>query len=85
MTETLRFDYTKALPFLAQAELENQQGAIRTAHEMLHSRTGPGSDYLGWIDLPTAYDRAEFARIKAAAARIQSDTDALVVVGIGGS
>ncbi|HPZ05298.1 MAG TPA: glucose-6-phosphate isomerase, partial [Clostridiales bacterium] len=58
---------------------------IKKAHEMLHNKTGPGSDFTGWVDLPKVYDRDEFARIKAAAERIKSDSEALVVIGIGGS
>ena len=49
------------------------------------SRTGAGNDFLGWIDLPVDYDKDEFARIKKAAAKIQSDSDVLLVIGIGGS
>ncbi|HCC00595.1 MAG TPA: glucose-6-phosphate isomerase, partial [Ruminococcaceae bacterium] len=50
-----------------------------------HKGTGLGNEFLGWLHLPRHYDRAEFARIKAAAAKIQSDTDVLIVIGIGGS
>jgi glucose-6-phosphate isomerase len=81
----IRFDASKAAPFLGAHEIAYQEAAVRAAHELLHTKTGPGNDYVGWVDLPTAYDRAEFARIKAAAKRIQSDSDALVVIGIGGS
>lgn len=52
---------------------------------MLHEKKGPGSDYVGWVDLPLQYDKEEFARIKQAAARIRSHSDALIVIGIGGS
>ena len=58
---------------------------VKTAHEMLEGRTGPGNDFLGWVDLPVNYDKEEFARIKAAAEKICSDSDVLVVIGIGGS
>lgn len=81
----LHFDYSKASGFVSQHEVDYFAAPIRLAHEQLHARTGAGSDYLGWVDLPTAYDRAEFARIKQAAERIQNDSDALVVIGIGGS
>jgi glucose-6-phosphate isomerase len=54
-------------------------------HEMLLGKKGPGSDYLGWVDLPNNYDKEEFARIKAASERIRSNSDALIVIGIGGS
>jgi glucose-6-phosphate isomerase len=84
-TGTVRFDASKALPFLSAHEIAYQEGAVRVAHEMLHSKTGPGSEYVGWVDLPRSYDQQEFARIKAAARRIQADSDVLIVIGIGGS
>ena len=55
------------------------------AKETLVSKTGAGNDFLGWIDLPVAYDKEQFARIKKAAAKIQSDSEVLLVIGIGGS
>ncbi len=58
---------------------------VKAAHEVLTGKTGPGNDFLGWVDLPRDYDKDEFARIKAAAAKIQADSDVLVVIGIGGS
>lgn len=82
---SLRLEYSKAMEFFGQHELDYMAESVRTAHDMLHQQTGAGSDYLGWIDLPTAYDKEEFARIKQAAERIQSNSDALVVIGIGGS
>lgn len=85
MNGKIHFDYSKALGFISQHEVDYMAGAVRAAHEDLHNGTGAGSDYLGWIDLPVNYDKEEFARIKKAAAKIQSDSDALVVVGIGGS
>ena len=59
--------------------------ATLDAKELLVSRTGDGNDFLGWIDLPVNYDKEEFARIKAAAKKIQEDSEVLVVIGIGGS
>ncbi|MFC9778774.1 glucose-6-phosphate isomerase [Paenibacillus chitinolyticus] len=85
MTQKLQFDYSKALDFVAQHEIDYLAGPIRTAHDQLHNGTGAGSDYLGWIDLPVAYDKEEFGRIQKAAKQIQSDSEALVVIGIGGS
>ena len=58
---------------------------VKTAHEKLHNGTGAGSDFLGWVDLPVNYDKEEFARIKNSAAKIKSDSDVLIVIGIGGS
>lgn len=85
MSGKLQFDYSKALGFIGQHEVDYLTGAVRAAHEELHNGTGAGSDFLGWIDLPVNYDKDEFERIKKAAAKIQSDSDALVVIGIGGS
>lgn len=85
MSQQVRFDYSKALRFFHEHELDYMTEQVRTAHLQLHAKTGAGSDYLGWIDLPTAYDREEFSRIQQAAQQIQSDSDALVVIGIGGS
>ncbi len=58
---------------------------VGAAHELLHSGKGLGGDFLGWLDLPVDYDRNEFARIRDAAAKIRSDSDVFVVIGIGGS
>jgi glucose-6-phosphate isomerase len=85
MSGKLHFDYSKALGFVNQHEVDYLAEPIRTAHAQLHNGTGAGSDFLGWIDLPVNYDKEEFARIKKAAEKIQSDSDALVVIGIGGS
>ena len=58
---------------------------LRIAHDHLQKGDGAGSDFTGWVRLPADYDKEEFARIKAAAARIKADSQALVVIGIGGS
>ncbi len=81
----LRFDYSKALPFVKQYEIDNLAKYVADAHKMLHDKTGAGNDYLGWVDLPAEYDKEEFARIKKAAEKIRSDSDVLIVIGIGGS
>ncbi|HOJ80910.1 MAG TPA: glucose-6-phosphate isomerase, partial [Clostridiales bacterium] len=79
------FDYSNALSFINENEITILSPFIKNAHQMLHNKTGPGSDFTGWVDLPQNYDKAEFARIKEAAGKIRSDSDALVVIGIGGS
>jgi glucose-6-phosphate isomerase len=81
----IQFDYSSATAFMNEHELMQMQPAIRMAHDLLHNGTGAGSDFLGWVNLPFQYDKEEYARIKKAAAKIQSDSDALVVIGIGGS
>lgn len=79
------FDYSKALPFVGQHEIDNMAEYVAAAHKMLHEKTGAGNDFLGWVDLPTNYDKEEFARIKKAAEKIRKDSDVLIVIGIGGS
>ncbi|HPP35666.1 MAG TPA: glucose-6-phosphate isomerase [Clostridiales bacterium] len=81
----ISFDYSNALSFINENEITILSPFIKNAHQMLHNKTGPGSDFTGWVDLPQNYDKAEFARIKEAAGKIRSDSDALVVIGIGGS
>ncbi|NMB45410.1 MAG: glucose-6-phosphate isomerase [Firmicutes bacterium] len=85
VAEKLRFDYTPALPFIKEHEIGYMAEQVREAHRLLHSGKGPGSDYLGWLELPRNYDREEFARIKDTAAEIRANADAFVVIGIGGS
>lgn len=79
------FDYSKAAPFIAEHEVENMKKLVADAKEVLVGRTGAGNDFLGWIDLPVNYDKEEFSRIKKAAEKIQSDSEVLLVIGIGGS
>ena len=79
------FDYSKTAPFISEDEIKNMSRLALDAKEVLLSRSGAGNDYLGWIDLPVDYDKEEFARIKKAAAKICSDSDVLLVIGIGGS
>ena len=71
--------------FIAENEYEAIKPQVMCAHELLESRTGAGNDFLGWVDLPENYDKEEFARIKKAADKIKSDSDILIVIGIGGS
>lgn len=71
--------------FVKEEELGYLAPLVHTATEMLMSKTAAGNDYLGWIDLPNAYDREEFARIQKAADKIRRSCDVLVVIGIGGS
>ena len=84
-TMQVTFDYSKAMSFISDHEIENMKKLGLDAKEVLVSRSGAGNDFLGWIDLPVAYDKEEFARIKKAAAKIQGDSEVLLVIGIGGS
>ncbi len=81
----LRVNDNYVKQFVREDELIGMEAIVKTAHKVLHEKSGLGNDFLGWIDLPTNYDKEEFARIKAAAKKIQSDSDVLLVIGIGGS
>lgn len=71
--------------FVAEDEYKGIEAQVKNAHKALHDGTGLGNDFIGWVDLPTNYDKEEFDRIKKAAAKIKNDTDVFVVIGIGGS
>ena len=71
--------------FVSEEELKSMAPAVEAAHNKIVNKNGEGSDFLGWVDLPVNYDKEEFDRIKKAAAKIKSDSKALVVIGIGGS
>ena len=79
------FDYSKASGFVQEHEIEYMSELAEQAKDRLLARTGAGNDFLGWIDLPVDYDKEEFDRILKAAEKIKSDSDVLVVIGIGGS
>ena len=85
MGTKVAFDYSKAAGFIREHEMQSFEQIACAAKEVMLSRSGQGNDYLGWIDLPVNYDREEFARIKKAAEKICSDSEVLVVIGIGGS
>ena len=79
------FDYSKAASFVSEEEVKSMSRIAESAKELLLSGEGAGNDFLGWVDLPVNYDKEEFDRIKKAAKKIQSDSDVLLVIGIGGS
>lgn len=82
----ISFDYTKVLEgFVASREMDYMQDQVRLADKALREKTGPGAEMTGWLDLPTTYDKEEFARIQTAAQKIQADSQVLIVIGIGGS
>lgn len=85
MMTHIKFDYSTAETFFGQHELEQMKSIVKNVHSTIHDGTGAGSDFLGWVNLPKDYDKEEFARIQAAAKKIQSDSEVLVVIGIGGS
>ena len=81
----ITLDLSKTAPFLNEHELDYLEEMVKVSHDKLHNKTGAGSDFLGWVDLPVNYDKDEFERIKKAAEKIKSDSEVLVVIGIGGS
>jgi len=85
MEKILSLDLSKTVPYLNEHEISYFQPMVSTAHKMLTEKTGAGSDFLGWIDLPVNYDKSEFDRIKKAADKIKCNSEVLIVIGIGGS
>jgi glucose-6-phosphate isomerase len=83
MAVTLNTSYLGG--FITEEDMAGIKPQIEAAAKMLHDRSGLGNDFLGWLNLPTDYDKEEFARIKAAAKKIQGNSDVLIVIGIGGS
>ena len=81
----LHLDLSNVSQFLPEGWRVREENGLKKAHEYLMEGTGAGSDYIGWVNLPENYDKKEFARIQKAAAKIRSDSKALVVIGIGGS
>lgn len=82
---SIKLDLSKAKPYLNYHEVEQLQPLVTAAHNLLHEKTGAGNDFLGWVDLPKSYDKEEFERIKKCADKIKNNSDALIVIGIGGS
>ena len=74
-----------AASFLPENLFEGIKSEVIAAHEALNNATGKGSDFLGWLTLPENYNKEEFAEIKKAAEKIRSDSEVLIVIGIGGS
>ena len=81
----LTFDYSNASKFVRSEEVEIISGQVEQAAKLLHSKKGPGNDYLGWLDLPKKYDKKEFKRIGEAAQNIRANSEVFIVIGIGGS
>lgn len=79
----LNTDYLSA--FINDSEYDFIEPQVKLAHELLHSYSGQGSEFTGWLELPQNYDRDEIERVKLAAQKIKKDSDILVVIGIGGS
>ena len=83
--KNISLDYSKIFKFISEEDLKNIQPSVDKAAEVLHSKTGAGNDFLGWLDLPINYNKEEFTRIKKASEKIKENSEVLVVIGIGGS
>ena len=81
----LTCNVSNAASFLPEDWLTSRLAGLEEGRAKLESGSGAGGDFTGWVNLPRDYDKEEFARIQAAAERIRSDSQALVVIGIGGS
>ncbi|WP_300331856.1 glucose-6-phosphate isomerase [Fusobacterium sp.] len=81
----LKLDLSKVLEFVSEEEILKMEDEVKRAEKFLIEKNGEGNDFLGWIELPTNYDKEEFERIKLAAEKIKKNSEVLVVIGIGGS
>lgn len=81
----VKFNSNFAETFVSKADIQALEPQAAAAQKTLMDGTGAGNDFLGWVHLPTDYDKEEFARIKKAASYIQKNADVLIVIGIGGS
>ena len=81
---TLKIDLTHAGDFVSERELECLEPYVNSAHDRLH-KGGPEKEHTGWLDLPDNYDREEFEKVKECASKIRSESEILVVIGVGGS
>lgn len=79
----IQFNYKDS--FVGKKEVENLKPFVEASHDLLHERKGPGSEFLGFIDLPSRIDKDEVKKIKSTGKKIREDSDAFIVIGIGGS
>ncbi|MGN0696795.1 MAG: glucose-6-phosphate isomerase, partial [Oscillospiraceae bacterium] len=85
MSELLKLNTKYLEKYIAPHEMDAMKAQTMLAADTVMNKTGEGNDFLGWLDLPVDYDKEEFSRIKAAAAKIKANSDILIVIGIGGS
>jgi glucose-6-phosphate isomerase len=83
--ETLKIDISKVFGFVPREEIYKLESKVKDAAKALENNTGKGNDFLGWVNLPSSISEAEIKDIEEAAARMQKQVDAVVVIGIGGS
>ncbi|CAL7871782.1 glucose-6-phosphate isomerase [Fusobacterium necrophorum] len=83
--KSINFDWKTSAQFISEEEIENIKAQIILASNLLENGTGAGKEFLGWLSLPTEYDKEEFIRIQQAAEKIKQQSEVLIVIGIGGS
>ena len=83
--KNLRFDYSNTGKFVKEHEVKNMMSIAKLSQDLLATKSGAGSEFTGWLNLPSEYDKDEFKRIIDASKKIQENSDYLIVIGIGGS
>ena len=64
MNKGLSLDLSKVMPYADFSEIEKMEAMVKCAHETVHERTGAGNDFLGWLNLPVDYDKADLIELK---------------------
>ncbi len=84
--ENLSINFNRVFNFISQEQVSGYKNEMEKHNNSLHNKTGPGSDYLGWVNLPSSISEADLNDIESVAATLKSKKiDILVVIGIGGS
>ena len=83
--KSINFDWKTSAQFISEEEIENIKAQIILASNLLENGTGAGKEFLGWLSLPTEYDKEEFIRIQQAAEKIKQQSEVLIDIGIWGS
>ena len=85
MDKRVMVDYNSTLDFIREFEIELMEDIAKNAKKHLINKTGAGSEFTGWVDLPINYDKEEFNRVLKAAEKIKENSEVFIVIGIGGS
>ncbi|MCD6200387.1 MAG: glucose-6-phosphate isomerase [Bacteroidales bacterium] len=85
MKKALALNIDHVRSFISESQIYKLSSAVKEKLEMVHRKSGPGSDFLGWVDMPSSISEQDFEKIEQAATDMQKKTEAVVVIGIGGS
>jgi len=83
--ENIKLSIDKAFGFISEQDVAGYKAEVAAASAALHNATCKGSDFLGWLNLPTSIDEAQFADLEATAKILRDNCEVVVVIGIGGS